>query len=200
MPTSPPEPVRPLDIHDDRELLERVRAGETKAFEELYRRHYPDAKRYATRLVSGRASQVDDVVADAMTSALTAIDKGLGPVDTFRPYLFTAVRRHAQRTRSRREFPYQDTDVLTHDEPDDRLDSGQSLVMRAFESLPQRWREILYLVELEGYSFAEVATRLGLSPNATSALLYRARAGLREAYRQVDAGGPAKDSVARQTA
>ena len=60
--------------------------------------------------------------------------------------------------------------------------SVDDLVNAAFGQLPERWRHILYAVEIEGRKPAEIATELNLSPNAASALVARARRGLRTAY------------------
>src|SRR6476661_1329567 len=53
---------------------------------------------------------------------------------------------------------------------------------RAFASLPERWQLVLWHTEVEGQKPAEVAPLLGLSPNSVSALAYRAREGLRQAF------------------
>jgi len=63
------------------------------------------------------------------------------------------------------------------------LDRG--LVRAAFESLPDRWREVLWYTEVEGMNAADVAPLLGLSPNAAAALSFRAREGLRQAWLQM---------------
>ena len=54
----------------------------------------------------------------------------------------------------------------------------------ALQALPERWRTVLWLTEVEGMSPAEVSERIGIKPNAVAALAYRARKGLREAYLQ----------------
>ncbi len=55
----------------------------------------------------------------------------------------------------------------------------------AFDLLPERWQAVLWHTEVEGRSPAEVAPLLGLTPNGVTALAYRAREGLRQAYLQV---------------
>jgi hypothetical protein len=67
-----------------------------------------------------------------------------------------------------------------------------SVAARAFRRLPERWRTVLWLTEVEQESPAEVAPLLGLSPNAVAALAYRAREGPAPAYLQehLANGGP----------
>jgi RNA polymerase sigma factor (sigma-70 family) len=62
------------------------------------------------------------------------------------------------------------------------VDTGD-LISEAFDQLPERWRQVLVAVEIEGRRPAQLAPELGLSPNAVSALVARARRGLRVAYR-----------------
>jgi hypothetical protein len=80
-------------------------------------------------------------------------------------------------------------DESTIDSPvpfgDSQLDSFErSTVRAAYESLPERWRSVLWHLEVEGHKPQELAEALDVSPNSVSALVYRARSGLRQAYLQ----------------
>ncbi len=55
---------------------------------------------------------------------------------------------------------------------------------KAFASLPERWQAVLWHTEVEGEKPAAIAPLLGLTANGVSALAYRAREGLRQAYLQ----------------
>lgn len=169
---------------DDAQLLQLVRAGVADAYGTLYERHAPAARRFAWRLTSSSTS-ADDLVADAFAAVLSAIDRGHGPHDGFQAYLFTAVRRHAQRGWARNLPVPGGLDPTLLARRDALLacdDAPEEVALAALERLPERWRGALRMIELEGRPLAEVADTLGLSPNATSALAYRARRGLREAY------------------
>ena len=52
--------------------------------------------------------------------------------------------------------------------------------MRALESLPAMYREIVLLRDMEQLTIGEAAERLGLTREATKSRLHRARALLRE--------------------
>lgn len=192
-----PLEIAPGDLADldDAELLLLVRDGVTDAYGTLYERHASAARRFAWRLTSSSVS-ADDLVADAFAAVLAAIGRGYGPHDGFQAYLFTAVRRHAQRGWAR-NLPMPgglDPTALARREwlvePDD---VPEEIALAVLERLPVRWQGALRMIEIEGRPLAEVADTLGLSPNATSALAYRARRGLREAYLQAvaEVEGPA---------
>jgi RNA polymerase sigma factor (sigma-70 family) len=172
---------------EDRALLERLRAGDDAAFGELFSRHSAAVFRLALGLVTDRA-EAEDLTAEAFFRVLQAIRRGSGPVDNVRGYLLIVARRVAwEWSLRRKDVPVSDEE-LTHRTPSDPDTSGQlterSLIRRAFTSLPERWRNVLWKMEVEGERPAAVATNFGLSPNATAALARRARQGLRAAYLQ----------------
>jgi hypothetical protein len=59
-----------------------------------------------------------------------------------------------------------------------------AMIVRAFLDLPERWRSVLWLTEVEGIPPREAGVLLGLTPNAAAQLAVRARAGLRERFLQ----------------
>jgi RNA polymerase sigma factor (sigma-70 family) len=172
---------------EDRALLERLRSGEDAAFGELFSRHSAAVHRLALGLAHDR-SEADDLMAEAFFRVLQAIRRGSGPVDNVRGYLLIVARRVAwEWSMRRKDVPVSDEE-LTHRAPANPDTSGQfterNLIRSAFTSLPERWRRVLWKMEVEGERPATVATNFGLSPNATAALARRARQGLRAAYLQ----------------
>jgi hypothetical protein len=59
------------------------------------------------------------------------------------------------------------------------------MAARAFAKLPERWQAVLWHTAIEGQAPAQAAGAFGLTANGTSALAYRAREGLRQAFLQV---------------
>ncbi|MCA2227677.1 sigma-70 family RNA polymerase sigma factor [Nonomuraea aurantiaca] len=66
----------------------------------------------------------------------------------------------------------------------------RSLIAKAFLSLPERWRAVLWHTEVEHLPPADVAPLLGLSANGVTDLARRALAGLRQAYLQTHLAAP----------
>ena len=174
---------RPED--DDAALILRTRAGSDEAYAELYRRYEYSAFRLARHL--GRREEAEDVVNDAFARVLDLLQRGKGPSESFRAYLFTTIR-HESGARAKQEKRTRPTDDDAQiDSPVEfgagRLDAFERESVRAaYQSLPERWRNVLWALDVDGYKPQEVAASLELSPNSVSALVYRARAGLREAY------------------
>ncbi|MBM7812112.1 sigma-70 family RNA polymerase sigma factor [Saccharothrix algeriensis] len=190
------------DADFDRELLARVRSGDDSAFGELFSRHADAVRRFALRHVREHA-EADDLTAEAFFRVLQAIRRGTGPTDHVRTYLLTVARRVAwEWSGRRRDVPVEDEELSRRVEPFPDVTASRpehALISRAFTSLPERWRSVLWQVEVEGERPAAVAPSFGLSPNAMAALARRAREGLRAAYLQAhlaeDAGPRACSSV-----
>jgi len=199
-----PQP-RPLDDPGgctDAELIAAVRAGDRAAYAQLYQRHEAAARRTARQL-SASPHDVDDLVAEAFARVFDMLSSGRGPDSAFRAYLLTAVRngRYERARRDRRlelseDMARHDPGVPWVDPAEDELNSA--LAARAFASLPERWRTVLWYSEVEQESTAEVGGRLGLRPNAVAALAYRAREGLRQAFLQAHVSG-CDDEACRET-
>ena len=172
----------------DAELIGEVRSGATDAYGVLYRRHLESARALARQL-TGCPAEVDDLVAEAFTKVFIALRCGGGPDTAFRAYLLT-VLRHTRYDRARQERRVEPSDDMTRHDPgvpweDTAVDGLESrLATRAFTRLPERWRTVLWRTAVEQESPADVAPLLGLTPNGVSALAYRAREGLRQAYLQ----------------
>ncbi len=176
----------------DGEVAAFVVIGEEGAFAELYRRHAKSAWRIAYA-VTGNSHDAADAVSEAFARVLQALIAGrLRDRSQFRPYLAAASRNAAIDVlrRSDRIRPTDNNDVLdaaTHvpaaaDRIVDAFDSA--LMARAFRSLPERWRSVLWLTEVEAIPVREAASILGLSPNGLAQLAVRARAGLRQRFIQ----------------
>jgi len=170
----------------DAELITATRAGDTEAFGLLYQRHVGAARRLANALTRDEA-EAEDLVAEAFARVLTTLRAGRGPDLAIRPYLLTTLRNvFYDRTRHERRLEVTD-DLAPHDKGEEFDDPAvasleRRLVARAFATLPERWQMVLWHLEVEGESAAEVAPLLGLTPNGVAALAYRARERLRQAY------------------
>lgn len=171
---------------DDEALLQRVRAGDTGCYAELWVRHRHAAEATARFLLRSPVD-VDDVVAQAFADVLGAIQRGRGPHDHFRQYLMACVRngcRVRQRTipvgaASDRRFEQRAATASTED-PERYVDA--EVIARAFSSLAPRWQQMLWATAVEQKTVSEVAGVLELSPNAAAALAHRAREAFATAY------------------
>lgn len=188
--TRPPRPrsaddVPGLEALSDANLIDLVHHGHKPAAGVLFARHRFVAERLARHL--GMGFEANDVVADSFEKINALMARGLGPTRAFHAYLMTTIRHESgRRAKARRRV------VPTGDERDldtsvafggGHIDAFESATVRqAFASLPQRWRSVLWALDVEGLSPRSVGELNHMKPNAVSALAYRARGALRESY------------------
>lgn len=176
------------DVPSDGELLASVRAGDSDAYGVLFERHFASALAVAKRH-AGNHSDASDLAAEAFAKVFATVRAGGGPEVFFRAYVYSTIRRlaAAQRTKDGRQLLSDEMDSFVSESSDkDTLLAAfeAGTVAKSFESLPERWRAVLWYMEIEGMAPAAVSPLLGLAPNAVSALAVRAREGLRQAYLQ----------------
>ncbi|MBS0329352.1 MAG: sigma-70 family RNA polymerase sigma factor [Proteobacteria bacterium] len=149
--------------------------------------HLPRLRRYA-RALTGDVVRADDLVQDTLERALARLDLWQ-PGSDLRAWLFTLMHNlFVNQLRTRRP---QDTAL---DEALDIPVSGgqmEALTARdmhaALVRLPDEQREVILLVGLEQFSYAEAAQVLGVPVGTIMSRLARAR----ERMRHMLAGAPA---------
>lgn len=177
------------DRRADAELIAACRVGDTGAFEVLYSRHAAAVQSVARRHVRN-VSDAEDLTSEAFAKVFELLKHGEGPHSFFRAYVCTTVSRlaFAQNDKAAKTALTDEPELF--EDPSDRyvdpvmskFESG--VVSRAFRSLPERWQAVLWYSTIDEMAPAAIAPLLGLTPNGVSALLVRAREGLRNAYVQ----------------
>lgn len=159
-------------------LIEAARSGDEKALLSLLAAAQPDVRRYATR--NCRAADIDDAVQETLLLLYRRVGT-LRAVTSFSAWLFAVVRRACLRLlRMSAGIPDAPSDAvdsrLAHQRPEDlRLD-----LSHAIQSLPEHYREVILLRDIEELSIDEIAGVLGLSRESVKARIHRARMMIRE--------------------
>ena len=172
-------------LRSDLTLVELTRSGHNDAFGELWERHRKAALKAAYSLTKDH--DPEDLAQEAFLRILSAIRRDGGPREAFRPYLYSVLRSISMSWKS----PYgatDDLDVLEATADPSSTFEGQvidkAITGRAFASLRSEWRAVLWYSEVEGMTPREIAPILGMTSNATAALTYRAREGLKASWLQ----------------
>jgi RNA polymerase sigma-70 factor (ECF subfamily) len=149
--------------------------------------HLPRLRRYA-RALTGDANRADDLVQDTLERALAKLDLWQ-PGSDLRAWLFTLMHNlFVNQIRTKRP-----QETVMEDALDEPVSGGQmeALAARdihaALARLPEEQREVLLLVGLEQFGYAEAAQVLGVPTGTVMSRLSRAR----ERMRQMLAGEPA---------
>ena len=160
------------------QLLEDARSGDRIAIEELLTRCQPDLKRFARR----KCSNTEDAE-DAVQIALLQIVRRVGTlrtVATLATWLFRIVERECYRL-FRGKPATEPLDEVMLVSVDNSVPLNLQLdLARLIAGLPQGYREVLVMRDVEELSAAEVAMILNISVEAVKSRLHRARAIVRE--------------------
>ena len=167
-------------MHEGRTaLVARAQAGDPGAMDALLKAAQPDIKRYAR--ATCRAGDVDDAVQDA----LMILHRRVGTLRlaaALSGWMFAVVRRECLRL-ARKALG---TPVPIESLADDaRLAARPAAELRldlavAIGSLPDHYREVIILRDVEELTVDEISERLSLSREAVKARLHRARMLVRE--------------------
>lgn len=170
----------------DEALCDLAREGASWPLEELWDRHFSMTRAWAMKKDPDAG---EDATAEAFTRVFQALRSGVGPMTSFRGYLFKTVDSALVKhwNTSRRFSPLDDLGEFADDDTPDHADvltedEERKAAAVALQDIPERWREIILAVDVERRPVQEVAAELGLTPNSASVLLKRARAGLRKAW------------------
>jgi DNA-directed RNA polymerase specialized sigma24 family protein/anti-sigma factor RsiW len=174
----------------DAKLLDMVWAGDTEAFGVLYERHVAAAWRLA-RLLTRSPAEADVVVAEAFAQVLDAARRGTGVSGVVRPYVLTVVRQICdERLRSRLPAELQQTlDPRQPFSKSELADLENTTIARAYFSLPDSWRAVLWHSGVEQAADADIAPLLGVSGRGVASLRRSAVEGLRKAYLEMHSQG-----------
>jgi RNA polymerase sigma-70 factor, ECF subfamily len=185
----------------DAEVVRRVLAGEAALFEVLMRRYNQRVFR-AIRSLLRDEREVEDAMQQAWLSAYAHLDQfqGASAFSTWltRIALNEALARVRQRSRlvPVEHVPEEDEGMrIEPQNPEERTADRElaRMVERAVDGLPDHYRSVFMLREIEGMSTAETAAALAVSEDVVKVRLHRARLSLRdELYAQ--AGAAAADS------
>ena len=181
---------------DEGALLSRLRSGEESAYEELVRAYGGRMLATATRIL-GNPEDARDAVQDAFLSAFRAIDSFAGQSRASTWLHRIVINAALMKIRSRQRKPEEPIDALLpgfledghhahppaawKDPADVMLQRQQTrdLVRASIEKLPDAYRTVLVLRDIEELDTEETARILEVSTNAVKTRLHRARQALR---------------------
>jgi RNA polymerase sigma-70 factor (ECF subfamily) len=172
-------------------------APNENAFRALYRRHTPALWRVALRMTRGAEEEARDVVQETWLRAVTRLS-GFRWESSLRTWLVSIALNCAreQGRETGRHTSVADVDAAAaggtsmQSDPAHRPASVDPLdLARAIDALPEGYRSVLVLHDIEGYTHAEIGQALGIEPGTSKSQLHRARARVRDRLATMEGGG-----------
>jgi len=161
--------------------------------------------RYARGLCHDPA-EAEELVQETYRRALAAARRPASlSADSLRPWLFTILRNHwHNEVRRRGKAPLADfepeTDLASPETPESVVSRRflQSEVRDALDALPEPYREVIVLREIENLSYAEIAEILDCPAGTVMSRLARARNLLRRQLEAINPSAPAGKGTVRE--
>lgn len=162
---------------DDRQLWDGIHRKDASAFDALYRTYGAGLQGFLRRLLGNRQA-AEDVTQETFVR-IWQHPNGFDPErGTLRSYVFGAGRKRAAEW-----WHKQRPQIHSATEPVEACKAEtQSLIGNAFDKLPIEQRTVLWLREVEGQSYAELADVLGIPEGTVRSRLFAARKALRQVW------------------
>ena len=188
------------DASNDTPLLERLRRGEEAAYRELVSKHAPRLLAVARRFLR-TDEDARDALQEAFVQAFRALPRFEGQSQLSTWLHRIVVNAALMRLRRQRSRPEESIEPLLPTYLDDghqttasqpwfagHVDSAErrlerretgELVRAAIDRLPETYRTVLLMRDIEDLDTSEAADALGITENAVKIRLHRARQALR---------------------
>ncbi len=166
-----------LETQTDEQLLRLGRGGDEDAFLTLYHRHQARVSRFALHM-SGTLEIAEEVVQEIFLALLADDLRYSEDRGTLEAFLIGMARNQVRRQlrEARKIDPIQDA-VLPEPPfesiaPEDELEALRKSIL----TLPESYRAVIVLCDLQEISYADAAERLGCAIGTVRSRLHRARA------------------------
>ncbi len=181
------------DAADDEALVVAFKGGDVRAFDALFARYGQPIFGYAYRSV-GDAARAEELTQEVFLKAFLHLRR-TAPQTAFKAWVYriaTTTCLDAQRAAARRPAPLREEEALDlvadrqAADPEQRLlqHEQRRAVRRTLDALPDHYRQALLLRQWQDLSYAEIGEALGISVEAVTSLIHRARQAFRAAYNQ----------------
>ena len=175
-----------IPIHSDNCVAEAIAADAMSGFEELYRKHYRRVYSICLRM-TGNVAEAEDLTQEVFIQLHRKIGSFRGEA-AFTTWLHrltvNQVLMHFRKKSVRSELVTEDGEMPDSVDPDTVNPEAMPIVDRialenAIRQLPDGYRTVFVLHDVEGYEHEEIAKILGCSAGTSKSQLHKARMKLR---------------------
>lgn len=180
---------RKYDTFTDSRLVSNfLRNGSETAFRELYRRHTPKLYQLALRLLGGIEHDAEEAVQETWLNAVEAMPAFRWQA-ALRTWLTTITINSCRKRLRMRNLG------MSYIEPEqlDKVPVAENLrflqridLEQAIAALPDGYRAVLVLHDVEGYKHEEIAQMLEIAPGTSKSQLFHARKAIRKMLSESD--------------
>ena len=153
----------------DSEIIRRIRQGDVKQFESLFRSSYISLVRYASTLIRDQ-DEAEEIVQDLFFRLWQNKEK-IKIESSLNGYLFRSVHNRCLHYIEHNKVVERHIKEMSHHHPENQDNPSeilfykelQSTIARVLGRLPERCGKIFYMNRFEGLKYTEIAEKLSIS-------------------------------------
>ncbi|MFA5326346.1 MAG: RNA polymerase sigma-70 factor [Prolixibacteraceae bacterium] len=178
-------------LHTEKELLRKLREGDSFAFEVLFYKYRNKVKGFALKMVP---TQVDpEEIVQEVFVKLWLKKELVNPEKDFQSFLFSIAKNlildHLKSAVNRKLYfvgEHFQHDLMTDESQELTLnDEKEEKLEQLIAEIPERRREIFRLSRFEGLSYKQIAEKLNISENTVDSQIRNALAFLRKEFQRI---------------
>ncbi len=178
-------------LHTEKELVTRLKEGDSFAFEVLFYKYRNKVKGFAIKLVPAQIDP-EEIVQEVFVK-LWLKKEAVDPEKDFQSYLFSIAKHlvldHLKSAVNRKLYfvgEHFQQDVLADESIENSItEDAKEKLQKLINEIPERRREIFLLSRFEGMSYKQIAERLNISENTVDSQIRNALSFLRKEFRKM---------------
>jgi len=178
-------------LHTEKELVKKLKDGDSFAFEVLFYKYRNKIKGFALKIVPAQIDP-EEIVQEVFVRVWLKKD-AIDPEKDFQSYLFSIAKHlvldHLKSAVNRKLYfvgEHFQQDLLEEDGLDASIsEETEEKLQKLINEIPERRREIFRLSRFEGLSYKQIAERLNISENTVDSQIRNALAFLRKEFRKI---------------
>lgn len=171
----------------DTELIRRCLYRESRAQELLYRRYFSFAISVCLRYTRDRYAAME-IVNDSFMKVL----ENIGVFDSSKSFrswygrilINSSIDNYRRNMKQLPHLQISDQEITGEQEPAINAEMSADEILSLFNQIPDHYRVIFNLYEIEGYSHEEIGQMIGISTSTSRSDLSRAKKMLRDLYKK----------------
>ncbi len=177
-------------LHTEKELIEKLKNGDSFAFEVLFYKYRNKVKGFARNMVPAQID-LEEVVQEVFVKVWMKREM-IKPDKDFQAYLFSIAKNlildYLKSAVNRRLYFVEENfqqDMLIEEGSEITItQEAEDKLMELIDQMPERRREIFKLSRFNGMSYKQIAERLHISENTVDSQIRNALAFLRKEFRK----------------
>jgi RNA polymerase sigma-70 factor (ECF subfamily) len=178
-------------LHTEKELVKKLKDGDSFAFEVLFYKYRNKIKGFAQKIVPAQIDP-EEIVQEVFVRVWLK-KEAIDPEKDFQSYLFSIAKHlvldHLKSAVNRKLYfvgEHFQQDLLEEEGLEASMtEETEAKLQKLINEIPERRREIFRLSRFEGLSYKQIAERLNISENTVDSQIRNALAFLRKEFRKI---------------